>query len=212
MTSAYVTRAVVFNLDPSRPQERLAYSYAGARRFAYNWAVGAVRDNLKIRSAERADGVADSDLTPSLSWSAYSLSKAFNGLKEEAAPWWREVSMHAFRSGITDAAAALRNFADSMKGKRAAAPRPSPRPADVAPVAVGSRPQETLGQPRLASHNRIHPPALQPDRARPGPDPKGDDLLPGRALAGLVLRALPSGVARTPAGRTIGSSGRHGRP
>ncbi len=119
MTSAYVTRAVVFNLDPSRPQERLAYSYAGARRFAYNWAVGAERDNLKIRSAERADGVADSDLTPSLSWSAYSLSKAFNGLKEEAAPWWREVSMHAFRSGITDAAAALRNFADSMKGKRA---------------------------------------------------------------------------------------------
>ncbi len=117
-----MTRAVVFNLDPSRPQERLAYSYAGARRFAYNWAVGAVRDNLKIRSAERADGVADSDLTPSLSWSAYSLSKAFNGLKEEAAPWWREVSMHAFRSGITDAAAALRNFADSMKGKRACTP------------------------------------------------------------------------------------------
>ncbi|MGO8863209.1 MAG: helix-turn-helix domain-containing protein [Acidimicrobiales bacterium] len=72
MTSAYVTRAVVFNLDPSRPQERLAYSYAGARRFAYNGAFGAVRDNLKIRSAERADGVADSDLTPSLSWSAYS--------------------------------------------------------------------------------------------------------------------------------------------
>ena len=27
-------------------QERLAYSYAGARRFAYNWAIRSVRENL----------------------------------------------------------------------------------------------------------------------------------------------------------------------
>ena len=119
MASEHVTRAVVFNLDPSRPQERLVYSYAGTRRFAYNWAIGAVRENLTIRSAERAAGIAESDLTPSVSWSAYSLNKAFNAAKDEVAPWWREVSMHAFRSGITDAAAAQSNFADSMKGKRA---------------------------------------------------------------------------------------------
>jgi hypothetical protein len=62
-----VTRAVVYTLDPSRTQERLAYSYAGARRFAYNWAIGVVRENLKIRSAEREAGVAESDLPPSLS-------------------------------------------------------------------------------------------------------------------------------------------------
>ena len=119
MGERYVTRAVVFNLDLSDHQERLAYCYAGARRFAYNWAIGAVRENLTLRSAERAAGVAESDLTPSLSWSAFSLGKAFNQTKEEVAPWWREVSMHAFQSGTADAAAALGNFAASKKGARA---------------------------------------------------------------------------------------------
>ncbi len=113
-----MTRAVVFNLDLSRSQERLAYSYAGARRFAYNWAIDVVRENLETRSAERAADVAEGDLTPALSWSAYSLSKAFNAVKDEVAPWWREVSMHALRSGIADAAAALANFSDSKKGTR----------------------------------------------------------------------------------------------
>jgi putative transposase len=119
MAEEYVTRAVVFPLDLSPSQERLAYSYAGARRFAYNWAIRSVRENLATRSAERAAGMAESELTPSLSWSAYSLNKAFNSAKEAVAPWWREVSMHAFRSGTADAAAALANFADSKKGARA---------------------------------------------------------------------------------------------
>jgi putative transposase len=114
----YVTRAIVFNLDLSRSQERLAYSYSGARRFAYNWAIGVARENLETRSAERAAGVAEDDLTPAMSWSAYSLGKASNAGKEEVAPWWREVSMHALRSGIADAAAALANFKDSKKGTR----------------------------------------------------------------------------------------------
>jgi putative transposase len=118
MAGEYVTRAVVFNLDLSRSQERLAYSYAGARRFSYNWAIGVVRENLETRSTERATDVAEDDLTPALSWSAYSLGKAFNALKEEVAPWWREVSMHALRSGVADAATALANFSESKKGTR----------------------------------------------------------------------------------------------
>ncbi len=119
MASEYVTRAVVFNLDLSRAQERLLTSYAGSRRRAYNWVLDEVRENLKIRSSERAAGVTEEDLTPSLSWSAFSLNKAFNAAKDEMAPWWREVSMHAFRSGITDASSALKNFSDSKKGTRA---------------------------------------------------------------------------------------------
>jgi putative transposase len=118
MAVPYVTRAVVFNLDVSPAQEQLLTSYAGSRRRAYNWALDEVRANLKTRAAERATGVAEEDLTPSLSWSAFSLNKAFNATKEDVAPWWREVSMHAFRSGIADAAAALKNFSDSKKGIR----------------------------------------------------------------------------------------------
>jgi putative transposase len=118
MTERYTTRAIVLNLDLSRSQERLTYSYTGARRFSYNWVIGVVRENLETRSAERAEGVNTDELTPALSWSAYSLNKAFNAVKEDVAPWWREVSMHALRSGIADAATALAHFNDSQKGTR----------------------------------------------------------------------------------------------
>ncbi len=93
-------------------------SYAGAGRFAYNWVVGQVSANLATRRSEREAGVAETELTPALSWSSYGLSKAWNESKAEAAPWWSEVSMHAFRSGITAAADALANFSDSKKGER----------------------------------------------------------------------------------------------
>ncbi len=49
-----VTRAVVFPLDVSPAEERLLVSYCGARRFAYNWVIGLVTENLAVRRAERA--------------------------------------------------------------------------------------------------------------------------------------------------------------
>lgn len=114
----FVTRGVVVTLDPTPAQERLLRSYCGAARVAHNWAIARVKDNLSTRAAERASGMGDDQLTPALSWSAYGLGMAWNQAKEEAAPWWREVSMHAFRSGVTTAAAALKNFSDSKKGGR----------------------------------------------------------------------------------------------
>jgi putative transposase len=122
------TRGVVFTLDPTPAQERLLRSYAGAARFAYNWAIRRVAENLHQRRTEREGGVAEGSLTPAISWSAYSQGRAWNGAKEEAAPWWREVSMHAFRSGTTAAAAALKNFADSKKGERSGRRVGFPRP------------------------------------------------------------------------------------
>lgn len=114
----FFTRGVVFTLDPTPAQERLLRSYAGAARFAYNWAIGRVAESLHQRRTEREAGLADENLTPALSWSAYSLGCGWNEAKDEVAPWWREVSMHAFRSGTSAAAAALKNFADSKKGER----------------------------------------------------------------------------------------------
>ncbi|MEX2625827.1 MAG: RNA-guided endonuclease TnpB family protein, partial [Ilumatobacteraceae bacterium] len=46
------------------------------------------------------------------------LGTLWNQVKSEVAPWWREVSMHAFRSGIVDAAAALENWSKSRSGER----------------------------------------------------------------------------------------------
>ena len=118
----YITRGVSLILDPTPAQERLLRSYCGSARVAHNWAIAQVKENLAARSAERAAGLAESDLTPSLSWSRFSLGKAFNATKAEAAPWWGEVSMHAFRSGITQAAEGLANFSASKKGARRGRP------------------------------------------------------------------------------------------
>ncbi len=115
----YVTRAMVFTVDPSPAQERLLRSYCGAARFSYNWAIGAVTGNLKARGEERAAGVAEESLTSSLSWSAYSMRKQFNAVKATVAPWTGEVAKHCFDTGVTQAAAALKNWSDSKSGVRA---------------------------------------------------------------------------------------------
>jgi hypothetical protein len=122
-----LTRGVVFVLDPTPAQERLLRSYAGAARRAHNSTLDQVKANLSTRSAEREAGIAETQLTTSLSWSPFSLNKLWNATKESEAPWWREVSMHTFRSGIADAAAGLSNFSDSKKGARAGRPMGFPR-------------------------------------------------------------------------------------
>ncbi len=62
--AAGVTRGLVFILDVSPAEERLLWSYWGAVRKAHNWVIGQVKDNLAVRKAERAAGVAEERLTP----------------------------------------------------------------------------------------------------------------------------------------------------
>jgi putative transposase len=113
-----VTRGLVLTLDVSPAEERLLWSYCGAARVAHNWVVAQVKDNLAVRQTERAAGVPEDRLTPAVSWSANSLSKWWNEIKDEVAPWWREVSKHAFRTGIDSAADALKIWRESTSGKR----------------------------------------------------------------------------------------------
>jgi putative transposase len=114
----HVTRAVEVVLDPSPSQERWLRSYVGSMRAVYNWALAEVRDNLTVRADERARGVAEDQLTPALSWSRESLMTRWRQVRDEEHPWWRDVSIHAFRTGIDNAALALKNFSDSYTGKR----------------------------------------------------------------------------------------------
>jgi putative transposase len=118
MDQPYRTRGVVVPLDPTPAQERLLISYCGASRFAYNWTVALVKENLQTRKEERLAGVVEADLTKSLSWSAWSMTPLWNSVKNEVAPWHRDVTKHAFRSGVTNAATALKNYDDSKKGLR----------------------------------------------------------------------------------------------
>ena len=72
----------------------------GARRFAYNWAVIQIKEAFRL--GEQTGGY---DNTV---WSAYSLRKRWNQVKDEAAPWWAENSKEAYAGGIAGAVTALK--------------------------------------------------------------------------------------------------------
>jgi IS605 OrfB family transposase len=107
-----------YALDPTPARERALWSHAGAARVAFNWGLARVKANLAQREAERSYGIAGANLTPSLSWSLYSLRKEWNAAKDQLAPWWRECSKEAFSTGLDQLVRALKNWGDSRNGKR----------------------------------------------------------------------------------------------
>jgi putative transposase len=122
MEQPYRTRAVLVPLDPSPTQVQLLRSYCGASRKAFNWTVATVKANLETRADERDAGVPESELTTSISWTPYSMTPLWNSVKDEVAPWHRDVTTHAFRSGVTNASIALKNFDEARKGVRRGGP------------------------------------------------------------------------------------------
>lgn len=116
-----------FALDPTPAQERTLRSHAGAARVAFNWGLARVKANLSQREAERSYGITGDDLTPSMSWSLYSLRKDWNAAKATVAPWWAECSKESFNTGLDALARALRNWGDSRTGKRRGRPVGFPR-------------------------------------------------------------------------------------
>src|SRR5665648_769202 len=116
-----------FALDPTPAQERALRSHAGAARVAFNWALARVTAVMDQRVAEGTYGITGEDLTPSISWSLYSLRKDWNAVKDTVAPWWAECSKEAFNTGLDALARALKNWGESRKGKRKGKPVAFPR-------------------------------------------------------------------------------------
>ncbi|MDT5025243.1 MAG: putative transposase, partial [Micromonosporaceae bacterium] len=81
---------------------------AGAARYAFNWALAAVKVNIGQRAAERSYGVAEEQLTPALGWSLPALRRVWNQAKGEVAPWWAECSKESYNTGLDGVARALR--------------------------------------------------------------------------------------------------------
>ncbi|MGH3714211.1 MAG: IS607 family element RNA-guided endonuclease TnpB [Micromonosporaceae bacterium] len=116
--SSTVMQAYRFALDPAPAQARDLDRHAGAARFAFNWALAAVKANLGQRAAERTYGVDGDDLTPALGWNLPALRRAWNQAKGEAAPWWAECGKESYNTGLDGVARALKNFSESKSGKR----------------------------------------------------------------------------------------------
>lgn len=133
-TGVSLTRATSFRftLDVNGEQHQQLLANAGAFRLAYNHHIGRVKANLDQRAAERSYGLAEADLTPSLSWSKVSFINEMNAWKNGRAPdapvnadctrglaWRGEVSADVFETASVNAAQALKHWADSRNGTRA---------------------------------------------------------------------------------------------
>jgi putative transposase len=148
-----VIQAYRFALDPTPAQEQALRSHCGAQRFAYNWGLARITATLAQRAAERSYGIPEEKLTPAASWSAWSLRKEFNAIKDRVAPWWRENSKEAYASGLANLAAALENWKASRDGTRQG-------PKMAFPVFKGKRAvlsvRFTTGAFGLAGQDRRH--------------------------------------------------------
>ncbi|MFF1262736.1 MULTISPECIES: helix-turn-helix domain-containing protein [unclassified Streptomyces] len=111
-------QAYRFALDPTPRQVGALLRHVGAARVAFNWGLAVVKANLGQREVERSYGVSEGELTPALSWSMYSLRKAWNQAKGEVAPWWAKCSKEAYATGLDRLATSLKNWSDSASGKR----------------------------------------------------------------------------------------------
>ena len=85
-------------------------SHFGARRKAFNWALGQVKDDLDAKKLD-GDHVA-------VRWDFQSLRNEWNQVKDEVAPWWSENSKESYATGIADLARALNNWQASTSGVR----------------------------------------------------------------------------------------------
>ena len=112
-------RAYLFALDSTNAQVEEFRSQCGAQRYAYNFGLALVRANLDQRAAERSYGITEGQLTPVVSWSAYSLRRVWNAAKHDLAPWWADNSKETYSSGLANLAIALSNWSASASGKRA---------------------------------------------------------------------------------------------
>jgi putative transposase len=108
----WVARGFEFEVEWPGDGERAdrIRSHFGARRKAYNWALGQVKADLDARQADPAH-------VP-VPWNLYALRKRWNAEKAVVAPWWAENSKEAYATGIADLCAALRNWSDSRAGQR----------------------------------------------------------------------------------------------
>lgn len=107
-----------FALDPSPAQQRALRSHIGASRFTYNHLLALVKATINQREAEKSYGISESDLTPFVNVSHYSLRKTWNDRKDTYAPWWEENSKEAYSDGAKRLSQAMGNFFDSRTGKR----------------------------------------------------------------------------------------------
>jgi putative transposase len=93
--------AVRVRLDVTDVQAGMLLRAAGARRFAWNWAVAKIKANADRWQAEASYGIEKADRVRPLSF--FTLAKLWTAEKSDVAPWAGEHSTWTFRYALRDA-------------------------------------------------------------------------------------------------------------
>jgi putative transposase len=114
MSTDTPTRAgsVRLRIDVSNAQAQQLLSAAGARRYAYNWALGRIVANHAQWRAEASYDIAKRERTKPFTF--FDLIRQWDQVKHIQAPWFGEHSTWTFRYAIR---AAARAHADFLAGK-----------------------------------------------------------------------------------------------
>jgi putative transposase len=112
-----VRQAYRYVLNPSVEQEGLLASFMGASRFWFNAGLALVKQRLERR--QRGEAVR-------VPWSYHQLCSEFKGdaIKDDLAPWRRQVPVGCYQAGLESLGKALQNFSRGRKaGRRVGFPR-----------------------------------------------------------------------------------------
>lgn len=133
---------------------------AGARRFAWNWAVAKIKANADQWQAEGTYGIDRTDRVRPLTF--FTLAKQWTAGKPGVAPWTGDHSTWTFRYALRDAANAHAAF---LAGKRRF-PRFKSRHRDRARFTVRDGLQLEAGRVRLAKYGWVRIAAACPQQAK----------------------------------------------
>jgi putative transposase len=110
-----IQQAYRFALDVTPAQEEFLLRCTGATRFFFNWGLALVKERLDAR--ERGEDVR-------VPWSYQALCSEFAHVKDEVAPWRREVVCGSQQAGLEQLGRALQNFSAARRaGRRVGFPR-----------------------------------------------------------------------------------------
>ena len=134
-----VHQAFRFELDPSDRTRSALSSHCGASRYAFNWGLRLVEDQLAATrtlgvlalrqgaSTKEASAWAR-QVTGPVPWSLPALRREWNRQKTAVAPWWKENSKESYSSGLDGLARALDAWSKGCKGERGGHPGfPTPK-------------------------------------------------------------------------------------
>lgn len=147
-------------LDVTDVQAGMLLRAAGARRYAFNWAVAKIKANADQWAAEATYGIERTERVRPLSF--FTLAKLWTAEKPGVAPWAGEHSTWTFRYALRDAANAHQAF---LAGQRRF-PRFKARRRDRARFTVRDGLALEAGRVRLAKYGWVRIAAACPQQAK----------------------------------------------